>query len=78
MVALRRHPARPTFRNHPNSTEVNRVMRAVRLEAAGKIGLREVAKPVAGPEDVLVRIEACGVCGTDRTSSMASFPARRR
>ncbi|TIW08514.1 MAG: iditol 2-dehydrogenase, partial [Mesorhizobium sp.] len=41
-------------------------MKAVRLEAVGSIALREVDKPSAGADDLLVRIEACGVCGTDR------------
>lgn len=49
-------------------------MRAVRLEAAGSIALKDVAKPIPGPEDVLVRIEACGVCGTDRHLFHGEFP----
>ncbi|WP_348527095.1 alcohol dehydrogenase catalytic domain-containing protein, partial [Mesorhizobium sp.] len=49
-------------------------MRAVRLEAVGKIALREVPKPFPGPEHVLVRIEACGVCGTDRHLFHGEFP----
>ncbi|MDX8478444.1 zinc-dependent alcohol dehydrogenase family protein [Mesorhizobium sp. VK24D] len=49
-------------------------MRAVRLEAIGSIALREVDKPSPGPEDVLVRIEACGVCGTDRHLFHGEFP----
>ncbi|TIP52492.1 MAG: iditol 2-dehydrogenase, partial [Mesorhizobium sp.] len=49
-------------------------MRAVRLEAVGKIALREVPKPVPGPEDILVKIEACGVCGTDRHLFHGEFP----
>ncbi|TIU97746.1 MAG: iditol 2-dehydrogenase [Mesorhizobium sp.] len=49
-------------------------MRAVRLEAIGGIALREVDKPAPGPEDVLVRIEACGVCGTDRHLFHGEFP----
>jgi 2-desacetyl-2-hydroxyethyl bacteriochlorophyllide A dehydrogenase len=51
-------------------------MRAVRLEAIGSIALRHVDKPVAGPDDVLVRIEACGVCGTDRHLFHGEFPSR--
>lgn len=50
-------------------------MRAVRLEAVGSIALREVDKPVAGPQDVLVRVEACGVCGTDRHLLHGEFPS---
>ena len=49
-------------------------MKAVRLEAVGNIGLREVDKPSAGPDDLLVRIEACGVCGTDRHILHGEFP----
>ncbi|UVK43226.1 zinc-dependent alcohol dehydrogenase family protein [Mesorhizobium sp. AR07] len=49
-------------------------MRAVRLEAVGSIALREVGKPVPGADDLLVRIEACGVCGTDRHLFHGEFP----
>ncbi|WP_027151477.1 zinc-dependent alcohol dehydrogenase family protein [Mesorhizobium sp. WSM2561] len=49
-------------------------MRAVRLEGVGSIVLRDVNKPVAGPDDLLVRIEACGVCGTDRHLFHGEFP----
>ncbi|TIN31598.1 MAG: iditol 2-dehydrogenase, partial [Mesorhizobium sp.] len=49
-------------------------MRAVRLEGVGSIVLREVNKPVAGPDDLLVRIEACGICGTDRHLFHGEFP----
>ncbi|MFN3502004.1 MAG: iditol 2-dehydrogenase, partial [Allorhizobium sp.] len=40
-------------------------MKAMRLEATGQLFTREVKKPEAGPDDLLVRVEACGVCGTD-------------
>ena len=49
-------------------------MKAVRLEAVGTIALREVARPIAGPDELLVRIEACGVCGTDRHLFHGEFP----
>lgn len=49
-------------------------MKAVRLEGVGSIALREVNKPTAGPDDLLVRIEACGVCGTDRHLFHGEFP----
>ncbi|RWH49253.1 MAG: iditol 2-dehydrogenase [Mesorhizobium sp.] len=38
------------------------------------MALRAVDKPAPGPEDVLVRIEACGVCGTDRHLFHGEFP----
>lgn len=51
-------------------------MKAVRLEAVGSIVTRDVGRPPAGPEDLLVRIEACGVCGTDRHLFHGEFPCR--
>ena len=49
-------------------------MKAVRLESIGEIFLREVPKPAPGPEDLLVRVEACGICGTDRHLLHGEFP----
>ena len=40
-------------------------MRAVRFEKPGALRIGEVPDPVPGPLDVLVAVEACGVCGTD-------------
>lgn len=40
-------------------------MKAVYLEETGKIRVKDVQKPVAGPGEVLVKIEACGICGSD-------------
>jgi L-iditol 2-dehydrogenase len=50
-------------------------MKAVRLEAIGNIFVREVEKPLPGPEDLLVRVEACGICGTDRHLLLGEFPS---
>jgi L-iditol 2-dehydrogenase len=50
-------------------------MKAVRLEATGQLFLREVEKPFPGPDELLVRIEACGICGTDRHLFRGEFPS---
>lgn len=50
-------------------------MRAVRLEAVGRLALRDVPEPVPGPGEVLVRVEACGICGTDRHLLHGEFPS---
>ncbi len=50
-------------------------MKAVRLETIGNLFVREVEKPVAGPDDLLVRVEACGICGTDRHLLHGEFPS---
>jgi L-iditol 2-dehydrogenase len=38
-------------------------MKAVRLHGPGDLRLDEVADPVPGPDDVVVRVVACGICG---------------
>ena len=40
-------------------------LKAAYLEETEKLSLREVPEPVAGPGEVLVKIEACGICGSD-------------
>jgi threonine dehydrogenase-like Zn-dependent dehydrogenase len=50
-------------------------MQALRLDAVGQLSIAEVAKPVPGPDELLVRIEACGICGTDRHLFLGEFPA---
>lgn len=51
-------------------------MRAVRLEAIGSFSVNEVEKPAPGSDDLLVRIEAAGICGTDRHLFHGEFPCR--
>jgi propanol-preferring alcohol dehydrogenase len=41
-------------------------MKALVYEAPGRVELRDVADPIAGAGEVLIRIAAAGVCGTDR------------
>jgi len=49
-------------------------MQAVRLQAVGRIGLVEVPDPGPGPGEVLVRVQAAGICGTDRHLFRGEFP----
>lgn len=51
-------------------------MKAVRLEATGKLSLREVERPEPGVGELLVRVEACGICGTDRHLFLGEFPSK--
>lgn len=50
-------------------------MKAVRLEAVEQLACREVPVPIPGPDDLLVRVEACGICGTDRHLLHGEFPS---
>src|SRR6266850_7495953 len=47
------------------SMEIPRTMKATVLVAPHRFELLERPVPVPGDEDVLVRVRACGVCGTD-------------
>lgn len=51
-------------------------MRAVRLSRIGQLALADVEKPAPGPQDILVRVEACGICGSDRHMFAGEFPTR--
>ncbi|OCI90913.1 iditol 2-dehydrogenase [Agrobacterium sp. 13-626] len=51
-------------------------MKALFLEAIGKLSLCEVETPVPRPDELLVRVEACGICGTDRHLFLGEFPSR--
>jgi len=49
-------------------------MRAARLVSVGTMVLEEVARPVPGPGDLLVRVAACGICGSDRHMFRGEYP----
>ena len=40
-------------------------MKSVRTAAPGTIKVAEVQRPAPRPPDLLVRVRACGICGTD-------------
>jgi L-iditol 2-dehydrogenase len=49
----------------PATGRVPAVMRAAVLREFGKLGVEELPVPEPGPGEVLVRVRACGICGTD-------------
>lgn len=51
-------------------------MKAVRLERVGELALQEVPLPQPGPGEVVLKVEAAGICGTDRHLFHGTFPAR--
>lgn len=51
-------------------------MKALRLESIGRLTLADVEKSLPGPHDLLVRVEACGICGTDRHLLHGEFPSK--
>ena len=52
-------------------------MRAVRLEAVGSLVVREVARPVAGVGEIVLRVLAAGLCGSDRHMVKGEYPTGR-
>lgn len=40
-------------------------MKAAVLVAPGQFEIREIPKPQIKPEEILIRVRACGICGTD-------------
>src|SRR3989442_12399461 len=40
-------------------------MKALVLKAYGELEVQDRPEPVVGPSDVLVRVMACGICGSD-------------
>ena len=51
-------------------------MLATRLHAIGDLRLEEVPVPDPGPGEVLVRVHAAGICGTDRHLFKGEFPSK--
>jgi L-iditol 2-dehydrogenase len=51
-------------------------MLATRLLATGRVSTVEVAIPEPGPGEILVGIEAAGLCGTDRHLFKGEFPCK--
>jgi 2-desacetyl-2-hydroxyethyl bacteriochlorophyllide A dehydrogenase len=50
---------------------------AVVVERPGKVGIERVDDPVPGPRELLVRVEACGICGTDLHVLDGELPSTR-
>jgi L-iditol 2-dehydrogenase len=51
-------------------------MRALRLLAVGRAELLELEPPAVAGDDVLVRVERAGICGTDLEILRGEFPSR--
>jgi 2-desacetyl-2-hydroxyethyl bacteriochlorophyllide A dehydrogenase len=49
-------------------------MRAVVISTPGQIDVREVPDPAPRPGEVLIRVLACGICGTDLHIADGEFP----
>jgi L-iditol 2-dehydrogenase len=55
-------------------------MRAAVVSEPNKISIKEIKKPVCGEDEVLIKVESCGVCGSDlrifrHGNNRVTFPA---
>ncbi|MEI9984745.1 MAG: zinc-binding dehydrogenase [Aliidongia sp.] len=48
-------------------------MRIVNIHGPNDIRIDEIARPSVGPRDILLKIEACGICGSDLTFAKYGF-----
>ncbi len=53
-------------------------MRAMLLEAPGRLVERDLPDPVPGPDEVLIEVAACGVCRTDLQIVSGDIEMRKR
>src|SRR5438132_10950640 len=51
------------------------MVRALVLEAPWRLMSRRLAVPEVGDDDGLLRVEACGLCGTDHEQYTGALPA---
>lgn len=49
-------------------------MKAVVVDGPHKVEVREVPEPKCGPDDVIIQVGACGICGTDIHIIDGEFP----
>lgn len=52
-------------------------MRALVLQAFGRVGIEERPEPQAGLEEVVVAVDACGICGSDVHGFLGEEPRRQ-
>ncbi|HEX4714480.1 MAG TPA: zinc-dependent alcohol dehydrogenase family protein [Ktedonobacteraceae bacterium] len=52
-------------------------MRAVIIDAPGKVRVGSVPDPTPGPSELLIRVGACGICGTDLHILAGDSPVAR-
>lgn len=57
---------------------MKRVKAAVLHEFKKPLAIEEVARPVSGPDDVLIEVEACGVCHSDLHVADGDWPQLAR
>jgi 2-desacetyl-2-hydroxyethyl bacteriochlorophyllide A dehydrogenase len=50
-------------------------MKAVLLTEIGKLEVKEIPTPIPGKDEIVIKMLACGICGTDRHILLGEHPA---
>ncbi len=58
------------------TSTISETMKAAVLDRPGELSIRDVPVPKPGPEEVLVRVKACGICGTDMKLYHGDYAAK--
>jgi L-iditol 2-dehydrogenase len=61
-------------RAHVDMSEIPETMTAAVLHGPEDLRIEEIAVPRPGPDEVLLKVEACGICGTDVHILRGHFP----
>ena len=51
-------------------------MKAVLLNAVNELVVTEIPTPTPGPGELVIKMLACGICGTDRHILVGEHPAK--
>ncbi|MGA0986539.1 MAG: alcohol dehydrogenase catalytic domain-containing protein, partial [Candidatus Nanopelagicales bacterium] len=51
-------------------------MYAAQLTSIGKLEYLEIPDPVRGEGEAIIKVEACGICGSDRHIVKGEFPSK--
>src|SRR5258707_15096387 len=73
------NPSAENCVTHPNLFEVDAMKAAILNEFKEQLSIEEVARPAPGAHEVLIEVQACGVCHSDLHVAMVigprSFPS---
>jgi D-arabinose 1-dehydrogenase-like Zn-dependent alcohol dehydrogenase len=52
-------------------------VKAVVISVPGQVGIEQLPDPVPGSLELVIKVEACGICGTDLHILDGEFPPTR-
>src|SRR6266404_431538 len=68
------NPSAENCVTHPNLFEVDAMKAAILNEFKEQLSIEEVARPAPGAHEVLIEVQACGVCHSDLHVANGDWP----